>query len=101
MPTETHERAVGASQTAPGYAGRVGLLMPVEHATRIDAPRACRLVRALGAAWVRAAYRPRGREQIDRVLAALVPDREDTTVSFDGGLALDELEPVAFGGGTA
>jgi hypothetical protein len=80
----------------------MGLLVPFEHATRVDPQRAARVFLALGSEHVHVStLEVPDVAAIDFVCARLVPDSE-TWVSIQGGVlapVLDELEAVVFAGG--
>ena len=80
----------------------MGLLVPFEHAARVDPRRAAGVFRALGREHVHVSTLDvPDAAAIDFVCARLLPDSE-TWVSVYGGVlasALDELEAVVFAGG--
>jgi len=75
----------------------MGLMMPIEHATRVDVDRAARVFRALGHDHTFVDVLRPPVEAFPRVCAHLEPG-PDTTVSIGrGALAVDALEPIALG----
>jgi hypothetical protein len=74
----------------------MGLLIPIDHSTRVDIRRAARVCRELGANTIGVeGLRPRDRAERDYVISQLVPGADSCVTFQRGTLSLDELAAVA------